>query len=338
MSDYTSDSTQPVNQFTREQWDEIGRQLREPFDPREVDFRAQGRASEQTGKAQVVAYIDARAVQDRLDAVVGVGGWSFGWEPLVIEKGEVMVAKGTLTIHGVAKADAGSASNFEQSLGAVSHCFKRAAVHWGIGRYLYGLPMSWVAVEKNGRIPDATLRELRSRLPRPSAHAATSATTTFATVASQPEAAAASMASATANAPAAMRPTATLEYPEATQTARPAAEGATSDRRAATPRPTRGAARPAAPSVAPQTAASGAPLAAPQAAPNSGSLGSATALPGGVATATQEPYATEQQLVSIRKLCAALSKPEPEPGVTYAQARQIITQLSGEYQRIRRAS
>src|SRR5262249_54034737 len=85
----------------------------------------------------------------------------------VIDKGEVMVAKGTLTIHGVSKSDAGAASNFEQSLGAVSHCFKRAAVHWGIGRYLYNLPMNWVSVEKGGRIPEAILRELRAKLPRP---------------------------------------------------------------------------------------------------------------------------------------------------------------------------
>ncbi|MEO7002723.1 MAG: hypothetical protein ABI068_13010 [Ktedonobacterales bacterium] len=54
--------------------------------------------------------------------------------------------------------------------------------------------------------------------------------------------------------------------------------------------------------------------------------------------ASNEPEASEQQMVSIRKLCAALNKPEPETALTYNQARQIITQLSGEYQRARRAS
>lgn len=142
--------------------------LRAPFDPDEVDFRAQGRANEQTGRAQVVAYIDARAVQDRLDTVIGPEHWSFDWTPLVIDNGEVMVAKGTLTIHGVSKSDVGTASNFEQSLGAVSHCFKRAAVHWGIGRYLYNLPATWVAgIERGGRIPEQVLRDLRAHLPRP---------------------------------------------------------------------------------------------------------------------------------------------------------------------------
>jgi hypothetical protein len=51
-----------------------------------------------------------------------------------------------------------------------------------------------------------------------------------------------------------------------------------------------------------------------------------------------EPLATEQQLRSILKLCEALGKPEPESGLTLAQARELISQLSGEYQRMRRAS
>lgn len=51
-----------------------------------------------------------------------------------------------------------------------------------------------------------------------------------------------------------------------------------------------------------------------------------------------EPAATEQQLVSIRKLCEALKRPEPESVVSYEQARRLITQLSADYQRMRRAS
>jgi hypothetical protein len=43
-------------------------------------------------------------------------------------------------------------------------------------------------------------------------------------------------------------------------------------------------------------------------------------------------------VVSIRKLCVALGKPEPDSSLTYAEARQLISQLSTEYQRSRRAS
>lgn len=51
-----------------------------------------------------------------------------------------------------------------------------------------------------------------------------------------------------------------------------------------------------------------------------------------------DPPATEQQLVSIRKLYEALHRPQGETPATYAEARQLITQLSAEYQRMRRAS
>jgi hypothetical protein len=62
------------------------------------------------------------------------------------------------------------------------------------------------------------------------------------------------------------------------------------------------------------------------------------AAPATHATAAGEPTATEQQLASIRKLCAALGKPEPERGLTLAQAKDLLVQLSAEYQRARKAS
>ena len=282
--------------LTAEQWEDIARRLREPFDPGEVDFRVQGRANEQTGRGQVVAYIDARVVQDRLDAVVGAGNWSFDWTPLVIDNGEVMVAKGTLTVHGISKSDAGSASNFEQTLGAVSHCFKRAAVHWGIGRYLYSLPAAWVSVEKGGRISEATLRELRAKLPKPAG-----SITRSVEVADEGD-----------------------RVVDAPVDRRRNGNGANGARSASTIRETR---------ETPQRE-----MAAPA---STAGMASAVAAPparGGATPKSGEPPATEQQLVSIRKLCAALGKPEPEPGLTYNGARQLITQLSGEYQQKRRAS
>jgi hypothetical protein len=261
-----NDTHLTVDTPTREEWDEVARRLREPFDPNDVDFRVQGKASEQTGKAQVVAYVDARVVQDRLDAVVGIGNWAFDWQPLVIDKGEVMVAKGTLTIFGVSKSDAGSASNFEQSLGAVSHCFKRAAVHWGIGRYLYNLPMAWVAVERGGRIPAQVLRELRAQLPRPN------------------------QAPATLRAVEDEHPIRSVRGPVGVSRTAPARANTLEEERQPAP------------------------------------------------AQADTPMATEKQFVSIGKLCEALGKPRPETELTYAQAREMLSQLSGEFQRARRAS
>jgi hypothetical protein len=274
--------------LTREQWNDISRRLQEPFDPREVDFRVQGKVNEQSGRAQVVAYIDARAVQDRLDAVVGAGNWSFDWTPLVIDRGEVQVTKGVLTLYGVSKADAGSASNFEQTLGAVSHCFKRAAVHWGIGRYLYSLPATWVAVERGGRIPDAVLNDLRARLPRPAASATEAAPATVAAP-SEAERATSGVETSPARANGRSRPPASLRES-------PAAAADQAIRRP----------------------------------------GMASTRPG--AEEPREQPASEQQLTSLRKLCQALERPTPEPGLSHAQAGHLIVQLSAEYQRLRKAS
>lgn len=45
------------------------------------------------------------------------------------------------------------------------------------------------------------------------------------------------------------------------------------------------------------------------------------------------PTATEKQMESIRKLCEVLGKPQPQGGLTYERARDLLVQLSNEYRR-----
>jgi DNA polymerase III delta prime subunit len=55
--------------------------------------------------------------------------------------------------------------------------------------------------------------------------------------------------------------------------------------------------------------------------------------------ANQEAMATDRQLTSIRKLCSALNRAEPELiNVTFNQARELLTQLSHTYSEARKAS
>ena len=144
-------------------WQTVGAQLAAPFDPADVDWRPSGKAAANQ-RTSLVAYVDARAVQDRLDAVCGVGGWTFDWSPVVVDGSDVKVAKGVLTIHGVSKSDVGTASNWEPSKGAVSDCLKRAAVHFGVGRYLYELPAVVVALDASAKVPEETMTRIRERL------------------------------------------------------------------------------------------------------------------------------------------------------------------------------
>lgn len=96
------------------------------------------------GKATIVSYIDSRAVQDRLDEVVGAHNWQDDYK--VID-GNLFCGI-AINVNGhiegaperwVTKTDVGTESNVDKEKGNSSDSFKRAAVKWGIGRFLYSL-------------------------------------------------------------------------------------------------------------------------------------------------------------------------------------------------------
>ena len=152
-------------------WRAVGASLCAPFDPEQVEWRIQGKATP-GARAQIVPYVSARAVAERLDDVVTPGGWAFDWTPLHVDAGgNVQTARGSLAIYGVTKSDVGTGSNFEASKGCISDTLKRCAVLWGVGRYLYSLPAVWVTLDDKGRIGEATLAKLQESLRRRSAAA-----------------------------------------------------------------------------------------------------------------------------------------------------------------------
>lgn len=121
----------------------IAQALSEPFDAREVKFKPQ---SVKGNRALALAYINCRVIQDRLDSVLGVENWMDEYEILpegsVVCKLRLKLGEGWVT-----KSDVGSPS--EQPDGgdrlkaAFSDALKRAAVKFGIGRYLYRLAAQW---------------------------------------------------------------------------------------------------------------------------------------------------------------------------------------------------
>ena len=61
------------------------------------------------------------------------------------------------------KADGAGQTDMEAEKGALSDALKRAAVRWGIGRYLYDLKAPWIVLEQRGKssfIPDAEKKKL----------------------------------------------------------------------------------------------------------------------------------------------------------------------------------
>jgi Rad52/22 family double-strand break repair protein len=117
--------------------------LTAPFQLTEVKFKPQ---SVKGNRALALAYIDCRVIQDRLDAVLGVENWMDEYE--ILTDGSVM-CRLKLRMNGewVVKTDVGSPSEQPDSgdrlKAAFSDALKRAAVKFGIGRYLYRLPAVW---------------------------------------------------------------------------------------------------------------------------------------------------------------------------------------------------
>lgn len=93
-------------------------------------------------KALALAYIDARDVMDRLDDVCGSENWQDRYE----FHGSRTICYLSIRVDGewITKADGAGDSDVEAEKGAISDALKRAAVKWGVGRYLYHIVSPWV--------------------------------------------------------------------------------------------------------------------------------------------------------------------------------------------------
>lgn len=97
--------------------------------------------------ANCVAYVDSRDVQDLLDEVIGPDKWQDKYYEV---KGNLFCSIGILCGETwVWKTDCGTESNVDKQKGEASDAFKRAAVKWGIGRFLYSLGMPKLKTKKH---------------------------------------------------------------------------------------------------------------------------------------------------------------------------------------------
>src|SRR5512140_2407061 len=145
-------------QLTRE----VLEQLRKPFPASRISFKVQTKPSEK-GNSLVVAYIDARDVMERLDEVVGPD-WSDRYEKAGTAQGLVCY----LTVCGVTRGDVGDENNENEPVkSAYSDAFKRAAVKFGVGRFLYDLPKMWAKAKPLGKsfvLEDGEIDRLRRQV------------------------------------------------------------------------------------------------------------------------------------------------------------------------------
>lgn len=127
--------------------------LAAPFPEKDLDWRVIQGGVKGNGEpwAIVAAYVDARAVMDRLDLVVRPENWQDDYLHIG--------TKGVLAKLGIRigddwiwKQDGAEETDIEAFKGGLSKALVRAAVKWQIGRYLYNLPTMYadfIKVEKN---------------------------------------------------------------------------------------------------------------------------------------------------------------------------------------------
>lgn len=130
--------------------------LKKPFPPDRISWRVGSTNADKT-KGMALAYIDARDVMGRLDEVAG-HEWQCEYIPMPngtcccrigIKMGGEWIwrSNGAVNLTDSDKADAKEMAE----KGSYSDAYKRAAVLFGIGQYLYDLESPWVAIEPMGR-------------------------------------------------------------------------------------------------------------------------------------------------------------------------------------------
>lgn len=126
--------------------------LTDPFTPDEIEWRIGRAGLKKDGSvwATALVYVEARAIQDRLDAVVGPFNWRVTHQHVVVGS-EIKGVMCEISIKDpsgvwVSKSDGAEPTDFEPFKGGISSALKRAAVLWGIGRYLYKLDETFVSI------------------------------------------------------------------------------------------------------------------------------------------------------------------------------------------------
>lgn len=127
----------------------ITEQLQQIFPSKDIEFRVGATNGDKT-MGLALAYVQARAIQSRLDQVLGMENWKVSYREIT---GGFLCTL-SLYINGewISKEDGANITDFESIKGGISNAFKRvAASGFGIGRYLYSCKQKWYPIKSQGR-------------------------------------------------------------------------------------------------------------------------------------------------------------------------------------------
>ena len=125
--------------------------LQDKFPASQVTWRV-ARESSKGDKVQVLAYLENRDIMYRLDSVCGQENWRNEYKEFNVGDHKGVICGISININGewITKWDGAESTNVEGFKGGLSDSMKRAAVQWGIGRYLYYLDSMYATLLEKG--------------------------------------------------------------------------------------------------------------------------------------------------------------------------------------------
>lgn len=142
--------------------------LRQSFPLAELEWKVQTSGMRENRIwARIVPYVTARAIIDRLDEGFGAFEYSIEFSVLATEKYQGLKCRiVAITENGpIAREDVcelgGGQGDIDQMKTAASGALKRAAVHFGIGAYLYHSPDFYAVIGEKGQYPNRASHKVK---------------------------------------------------------------------------------------------------------------------------------------------------------------------------------
>lgn len=127
----------------------IIQKLKEPFREEQLEFKV-GATNKEKTMGLALAYVEARAIQDRLDEVVGFNSWKVSYRE--VKDGFLCSLALRINNEWIDKQDGAQLTDYESVKGGISSAFKRVASSgFGVGRYLYGVRNQWFPIVPKGK-------------------------------------------------------------------------------------------------------------------------------------------------------------------------------------------
>jgi len=135
--------------------EQIAEELKAPFSEDKIEFKV-GATNQEKTMGLALPYVEARAIQDRLDTVVGFTNWKVSYKE--IQGGFLCSLALRIDNEWTVKEDGAQVTEFESIKGGISSAFKRVASSgWAIGRYLYAVDSQWYPIRKIGKAYQFTI-------------------------------------------------------------------------------------------------------------------------------------------------------------------------------------